>query len=272
MAMTDLLNLRLMDAEASASASPSTVVLLHGYGCDQTMWDDVAQALPDTRRVLFDWAGAGRSDPAAYDSARHAALDGYAEDLLAVMDELDLHDAVVVGHSVAASIAAIAARQDPRRFGQLAMLSPSPCFLNDPPGYMGGFERAQLDGLIQGLAEAHAAWSRSIAPVVMGNTDRPELTTRLADSFCAMDPAIALRWARATFLSDLRPLMREVPVPCVILQARDDNLAAEAVGHWLHAHLPTSRLVLMQASGHCPHLSAPLEVAGIVRDLVSWRG
>lgn len=272
MAITELLNLNIMEAEGSASAPPATVVLLHGYGCDQTMWRDAALALPAARRVLFDWAGSGQSDPAAYDSTRHASLDGYAEDLLAVLDDLDLHDAVVVGHSVAASIAAIAARRDPRRFGQLAMLSPSPCFLNDPPGYMGGFERAQLDGLIQGLADAHAAWSRSIAPVVMGNADRPELSTRLADSFCAMDPAIALRWARATFLTDLRPLMQEVPVPCLIMQARDDNLAAEPVGRWLHAHLPRSRLALMQASGHCPHVSAPHEVAAILRDLMSWRG
>jgi sigma-B regulation protein RsbQ len=236
------------------------------------MWQEVAQALPDTRRVLFDWPGAGQSDPAAYDAERHATLEGYADDLLALLDELDLHDAVVVGHSVAASIAALAARRRPQRFGLLAMLSPSPCFLNDPPGYLGGFEQEQLEGLVHGLAEGQAAWSRAIAPVVMGNPDRPALSERLADSFCAMDPTIALRWARATFLSDLRPQMAEVQVPCLVMQSRDDNLAPEAVGRWLADTLPVSRYALLQALGHCPHLSAPAEVARVLQAHLAWRG
>ena len=264
------LNLHILDARDRAGAA--TIVLAHGYGCDQSMWHEVAHALPETRRILFDWPGAGHSDPAAYDAHRHATLDGYADDLLALLDELDLTDAVVVGHSVAASIGALAARRQPQRFGMLAMLAPSPCFFNDPPDYHGGFELAQLEGLVHGLAEGQAAWSRAIAPVVMGNPDRPALTDRLADSFCAMDPTIALRWARATFLSDIRQEMTEVTVPCLVMQSRDDKLAPEAVGHWLAANLPTSRLEMLQAIGHCPHLSAPAEVATVLQSQLAWRG
>lgn len=268
--MTHPLNVNVMPASAAAGAS--TVLLAHGYGCDQGMWHEVAQALPETRRILFDWPGAGAADPAAYDARRHATLDGYADDLLALMAELDLHDTVVVGHSVAASIAALAARRAPARFGLLAMLSPSPCFSNDPPAYLGGFERAQLEELVQGLAEGQAAWSRAIAPVVMGNPDRPALGTRLADSFCAMDPAIALRWARATFLADVRAVMPEVRVPCLVMQSSDDKLAPEAVGRWLGTQLPTARVELLQATGHCPHVSAPAEVARVLRAHLAWRG
>ncbi|MDP2005463.1 MAG: alpha/beta hydrolase [Rubrivivax sp.] len=268
--MTHPLNLNVMPARVAAGAP--TLVFAHGYGCDQGMWHEVAQALPDTQRVLFDWPGAGQADPAAYDARRHATLEGYADDLLALLDELALLDAVVVGHSVAASIAALAARRQPARFGMLAMLAPSPCFLNDPPDYLGGFDRAQLEDLVHGLAEGQAAWSRAIAPVVMGNPERPALSERLADSFCAMDPTIALRWARATFLSDLRPQMADVRVPCLVMQSRDDKLAPEAVGRWLAAQLPTSRHALLDAIGHCPHLSAPAEVTRVLQAHLSWRG
>jgi sigma-B regulation protein RsbQ len=268
--MTHKLNVNVLPATAAQGAS--TLVFAHGYGCDQAMWHDVAQALPETRRVLFDWPGAGQADPAAYDAQRHSTLEGYADDLLALMDELELRDAVVVGHSVGASIAALAARRQPQRFGLLAMLAPSPCFQNHPPSYMGGFEQEQLEGLVHGLAEGLAAWSRAVAPVVMGNLDRPALSERLADSFCAMDPTIALRWAQATFLCDLRPEMAEVQVPSLVMQSRDDNLAPEAVGRWLAETLPNSRFALMQAAGHCPHLSAPAEVARVLREHLAWRG
>ena len=268
--MTHALNLHIL--EASLPAGAPTLLFAHGYGCDQTMWRDVTQALPETRRIVFDWPGAGGADPSAYDGARHAKLEGYADDLLSLMAELDLRDTVVVGHSVAASIAAIAARRDPTRFGQLAMLSPSPCFMNDPPAYLGGFDRAQLEDLVLSLADGQTAWSRAVAPLVMGNADRPALTERLADSFCAMDPAIALRWARATFLADLRPLIPQVHVPSVVLQSTDDALAPVPVGQWLAAQLPRSRFELLQASGHCPHVSAPAEVAQALRRNLAWRG
>lgn len=264
------LNVHILDAEGAGPAP--TLVFAHGYGCDQSLWREVAQALPRARRVLFDWPGAGGADPAAYDPQRHATLDGYADDLLALLAALDTHDAVVVGHSVAATIALIAAAREPARFGQLVLVAPSPCFINDPPDYQGGFDRAQLTELIEGLAEGQAAWSRAVAPVVMGNPERPALSDRLADSFCAMDPVIALRWARATFLSDIRALVPQVAVPSLILQCQSDALAPLAVGDWLQARLPRSRLVPLQATGHCPHVSAPAEVAQVLDLWMDWRG
>lgn len=247
-----------------ANSAARTLLFAHGYGCDQRMWDGVAAALTGHRRVLFDWPGAGASDLRCYDPARHATLDGYADDLLSLMASLELRDAVVVGHSVAASIAALAARRDPSRFGRLVMVAPSPCFLNDPPDYRGGFEPAALEGLLQGLADGHAAWARAMAPVIMGNPERPALAGRLADSFCDMDPAIALRWGRATFLADVRHVMPQLAIPCLVMACQDDALAPPEVGRWLHQHLRDGRLVQLQARGHCPHASAPAEVAAVL--------
>jgi sigma-B regulation protein RsbQ len=239
----------------------ATVLFAHGYGCSQAMWADVVPLLPSTRRVLFDFPGAGGADPDSYDPVQHATLDGYALSLLQLMAALDLRDVVYVGHSVGAMIGALAAVRAPERFRSLVMLGPSPCYANHPPDYIGGFEAGQLEGLLQSLADGHVAWSRALAPVIMANGERPALAARLADSFCAVDPTIAVRWARATFLSDLRSLVPQVQTPCLVLQCRDDAIVPEAVGHWLHRHLPRSTLVLMQATGHCPHVSHPAEVA-----------
>lgn len=268
--MQTALNVHILEADRPAGAP--TLLLAHGYGCDQSMWQQVAQALPETRRILFDWPGAGGADPTAYDAQRHATLDGYADDLLTLMSELDLRDTVVVGHSVGASVAALAARRDPSRFGLLAMLSPSPCFSNDLPHYRGGFERAQLEDMVRGLAEGQAAWARSAVPMVMANPERPALGEQWATTFCAMDPAIALRWARATFLSDIRSLIPEVTVPCLLLPSSDDALAPVEVGRWLAAQLPCNHYELLQATGHCPHVSAPIEVAHALRRHLVWRG
>jgi sigma-B regulation protein RsbQ len=260
------------DLAAGPNASPATLLFAHGYGCDQHMWHAVAQALPEARRILFDWPGSGLSDPAAYDPVRHATLDGYADDLLALIAVLDLRDVIVVGHSVAASIAAVAACRDPARLGALVLVSPSPCFLNDLPDYPGGFERPQLDELLRGLSEGQAAWARAVAPMVMGNPERPGLAQGLEASFCAMDPTIAQRWARVTFLSDIRAILPTLRTPCLVLQSRDDALASEAIGQWVASQVPGSRYELLTASGHCPHVSAPQEVAQVLRRHLAWRG
>lgn len=269
--MKSLLNVQVHETSERAEPAP-TLVFAHGYGCDQSMWEEVVDALPHVRRVLFDWPGVGGADPAAYDAERHAGLQGYADDLVRLLDELDLGELVFVGHSVAASIGLLAARSAPRRFAMLALVSPSPCFANDPPDYHGGFQRDQLRGLVDALAAGHQAWSRSIAPVVMGVPDRPALSDRLADSFCAMDPDIALRWARATFFCDVRAVVPAVAVPALVLQSRDDALAPVAVGRWLAQRLPTSRYIELDATGHCPHVSAPDVVAGALTAALHWRG
>jgi sigma-B regulation protein RsbQ len=245
-----------------------TLVLAHGYGCDQRMWLPVANALPNYRRTLFDWPGAGRAHPTAYCPTRHASLDGYADDLLALLNALGVPQPVVVAHSVACSIAALAARREPQAFGRLVMVAPSPCFMNEPPLYHGGFERDQLLDLLQGLADGHVAWSRAIAPTIMGTANPAVLSDDLASSFCAMDASIALRWARATFLSDIRDCIPQLAVPVSILACRDDALAPPEVNVWMLQRLRQGSLHNLQATGHCPHMSAPGEMATVLRQVL----
>ena len=241
------------------------MVFAHGFGCDQNMWRLVAPAFEqDYRVVLFDYVGHGKSDFSAYDAHKYAALDGYADDVLNIVGALDLRDVIFVGHSVSAVIGIMAADREPSRFQSLVLVGPSPCYVNDG-GYEGGFTRASIDELLDFLDSNHLGWSSAMAPAIMSNPDRPELAAELANSFCRTDPEVAKQFARVTFLSDSRGDLPNVKVPSLILQCAQDVIAPTAVGEYVHRHVPGSRMVTLNAAGHCPHLSAPAETIAAMR-------
>ena len=243
------------------------MVFAHGYGCDQNMWRFVEPAFrADHRTVLFDHLGAGGSDLGAYDAERHASLDGYADDVVDILEDLDLRDAVFVGHSVSATIGALVAGRAPGRVGALVMIGPSPRYVDDPAtGYVGGFSEEDVQGLLEALDGNYLGWSTAMAPVIMGNPDRPALGAELTESFCRTDPEIQKRFARATFLADNRADLDRVAVPTLILQCAEDIIAPPVVGAYVHDRIPGSTLVQLRATGHCPNLSAPDETIGAIR-------
>ncbi|WP_240917066.1 alpha/beta hydrolase [Nocardioides sp. HDW12B] len=244
------------------------MVFVHGFGCDQNMWRFVAPAFEqDFRVVVFDHVGAGGSDLTAYDPDKYATLDGYAADVLEICRELDLHDVVLVGHSVSAMIGMLASLREPERFASLVMIGPSARYLDDT-GYTGGFSREDIEELLESLDSNYLGWSTAMAPVIMGNDDRPELGQELTSSFCRTDPEIAKRFARATFLADNRADLPRVTTPTLVMQCSRDAIAPEAVGRFVHEHIPDSSLVLLEATGHCPNLSAPDETVRTIRDFV----
>lgn len=244
------------------------MVFAHGFGCDQSMWRRVTPAFePHHWVVLFDWVGAGSSDLSAFRPARYASLAGYARDLLELIDELDLDDVVFVGHSVSAMIGVLAANHTPERFRSLVLVGPSPRYLDDE-GYVGGFQPADIDELLANMERDYLGWSSVMGPLIMGNADRPELAGELTDSFCRADADIAKHFARVTFLSDNRDDLPHVQVPSLVLQCRDDAIASMEVGRYVDAQLPDSRFVVLDAVGHCPHVSAPDEMIAAVRAFV----
>ncbi|MFE1585044.1 alpha/beta fold hydrolase [Streptomyces sp. NPDC058737] len=245
-----------------------TVVLAHGFGCDQNMWRHTLPALVDDYRVvLFDYVGSGRSDLSAFSEHRYASLDGYATDVVEICAALDLRDAVFVGHSVSAMIGVLAAGRVPSRIGALVMVAPSPCYIDDD-GYRGGFSAEDIDELLTSLESNYLGWSATMAPVIMGNADRPELGEELKNSFCATDPDIARIFARTTFLSDSRQDLKGVGVPTLVLECTQDVIAPREVGAFVHQAIAGSTLVTLDATGHCPQLSAPEATNAAITDFL----
>ncbi len=250
-------------------AGPVTMVFIHGFGCDQNMWRLLAPQFADRYRILtYDLVGSGQSDLAAYDRNKYASLQGYAADLLEIVDQFAPGPVIVVGHSVSAMIGLLATIAAPERFIAQIMIGPSPCYINDGD-YTGGFTRQDIDDLLATMESNYLGWSSAMAPAIMGAPTQPELGVELTNSFCRTDPEIAKHFARVTFLSDHRPDLPKSVVPTLILQCSQDLIAPLSVGEYLHHVLPRSTLSVIDNVGHCPHLSAPCASSASMEEFLS---
>ena len=263
MAVAERHNIRI-----TGPADGQPIVFAHGFGCDQNMWRFVAPRFEaDHRVVLFDHVGAGGSDLSTYDPDVYDSLDAYARDVLAICRELELQDVIFVGHSVSAMIGVLAAIEEPDRFAKLVLVGPSPRYLNDGD-YVGGFEESDIAELLDSLESNYLGWSSAMAPVIMGNPDRPELGDELTESFCRTDPEIARRFARVTFLSDNRADLARLTTPTLVLQCTNDAIAPVSVGEYVRDNIAGSTLVMLDATGHCPNLSAPDQTASAIDSFI----
>jgi sigma-B regulation protein RsbQ len=242
-----------------------TMLFAHGFGCDQNMWRDITPAFEKQYRiVVFDYVGAGKSDLSAYNEERYSDLNGYAQDVLDVCQALQLTDVIFVGHSVSSMIGILAALKKPHSFSDLILIGPSPCYINDED-YLGGFQKKDIDELLDTMDKNYIGWANFLAPAIIKNPDRPELAKELTESFCSTDPKIARQFAKATFFSDNRKDLPKVKTPSLIMQCSDDLIAPFQVGEYLHANLKGSQLKVMKATGHCPHMSHPEETISIMQ-------
>ena len=233
------------------------------------MWRYITPAFEqDYKIVLFDYVGAGKSDLSAYNSERYASLRGYAQDVLDICEALHLRNTIFVGHSVSSMIGLLAAIEEPSCFNRLIMVGPSPSYINDGE-YKGGFERRDIEGLLETMEKNYIGWANFLAPNIMGNSERPFLGAELTESFCSTDPVIARQFAEATFFSDNRDDLKKNRIPTLVLQCSEDIIAPREVGEYLSRHLPSSTLRVMKATGHCPHLSEPEETILLMKEYLT---
>jgi sigma-B regulation protein RsbQ len=240
------------------------MLMAHGFGCDQNMWRFITPAFSSKYKiVLFDHVGCGKSDISAYDYKKYASLEGYADDIVEICESLNLKNVILIGHSVASMMALLAANKAPHLFDTLILVGPSPRYINDET-YYGGFDEADINELLESLDSNYLGWSSAITPVIMGNADKPELSNELANSFSQSDPEIAKHFANVTFLGDNRKDLLKLTTRTLILQCASDVIAPEAVGKYVNEHAQNSTILFMEATGHCPHMSAPKETVELV--------
>ena len=246
-----------------------TIVLAHGFGCDQHVWDRVAPLLEPTHRVVrFDHVGSGASDASAYDPERYATIDGYARDLVEIAEALGLEDATYVGHSIGGAIGVLADVAAPGRFGSLVLVGASARYLDDDPvGYRGGFTAADLHDVLEAIADNWHGWAEAMAPVIMRNPEHPELSVELHGLLARLDPVVARTFARATFRADVRDALARVRARTAVLHCLDDAVVPDEAARYLHEHLPGSRFVQLRVTGHCPPLSSPEELVDAIRSV-----
>ena len=246
-----------------------TLMFAHGFGCDQAMWRHITKAFEkDYKIVLFDYVGCGKSEINQYNENRYNSLHGYVLDILEICNELNLTNIILVGHSVSSTIAMLASIRNPDLFKSFVLISPSTCYINKP-GYYGGFEQKDLEDLLNVMENNYVGWANFLAPLVMKNTERPELTEELERSFCSMDKEITRNFAQVTFFSDNRDDLKKVHVPCLILQCSDDDISPEKVGTHIHEQIEGSIIYYMEATGHCPHMSHPEETIGCIKKFLA---
>jgi sigma-B regulation protein RsbQ len=234
-----------------------TMIMAHGFGCDQSMWRHLVPEFAGRYRVvLFDLVGSGNSDLQAYDHTKYNTLQGYADDLLQLIDAFADGPVIFVGHSVSATIGVLASNLAPEKFAAQIMVGPSPRYIDDAH-YRGGFSEEDIADLLETMEANYLGWSSTMAPAIMGAPEQPHLGQELANSFCRTDPVIAKHFARVTFLSDHRDDFTRSGTRALILQCSDDLIAPREVGEFMHRNMRGSALVVIDNHGHCPHLSAP---------------
>lgn len=244
------------------------MLFAHGFGCDQNAWRRITGAFADDHKlILLDFVGAGGSDITAYDKARYSNLAGYARDILEICRELDVQNGIFVGHSVGCMIGALASIKEPLLFEKLIFIGPSACYLNSE-GYTGGFEREDIDNLLEIMEDDYIKWSAVMAPKIMGEQQQSYLKEELTESFCSVDPEIAKAFARVTFLSDNREDLPKIPVKSLTLQCSEDIIAPLEAGEYIKKHTPNNTLIVLEATGHCPHMSAPDETIAAIRSFL----
>ncbi len=235
------------------------MLFIHGFGCDQNIWRFVTPAFEERYKIiLLDLVGCGKSDDSAYDPEKYDTLQGHVNDVLEICTVLELKNIILVGHSISANISLLSCISNNEIFEKLILVCPSPKFLNED-GYTGGFDQKDIDGLIDAIESNYLGWSKAIAPVIMSNVERPELSNELEESFCSNNPEIAVHFAKVTFLCDNRSDLEKVKTKSLVLQSKTDNLAAVSVGEYVHKKIKNSTFKILETNGHCPHLSHPKE-------------
>jgi len=242
-----------------------SMLFVHGFGTDQRVWADIASEFrKDYRLILCDNAGAGHSSPDFFVASRYQTLHGYARDLINICDSLGLRNITAVGHSAGGMMCLLASIARPDLFSKLVLICASPRYLDDA-GYHGGFSQADIQSLYDTASQEYEEWANGFAAQVMQNPERPELARRFAGELKAIPPHHALTVLCSILQSDHRQELNKVSRPTLLIHSAQDLAVPRSVADYMRREIPASKLEMIDATGHLPHVSAPGQVIDAMR-------
>ncbi len=231
---------------AAFGPGPRTFLGHSGWIGSWEDWMPVLEELSKTwRAVGYDHRGAGETT-ARPEDVTVAALVG---EIVGVMDALGVERCTLGGFSSGAPITMLAVLQHPERFDGLVILSGTTHVLEEPG------DRAYLDTYLDHYDER-------IEDAVVAFTPEPDVMhiRRWASHILRRaDPIMAVRQQECRLGLDLRPRLGEIAVPTLIVHGSADVIPLEEA-EFMAAHIPTSKLVVMDGSGHLPGMIRGAEV------------
>jgi non-heme chloroperoxidase len=235
--------------------SGSPVVLIHGYPLSGRAWEkQVPMLLDDGRRVItYDRRGFGRSSQTAvgYD------YDTFANDLHVLMESLDLHDAVLVGHSMGTGeVTRYLGRYGSSRVAKGVLISPIPPFLLQASDNPEGLPASLFDGFISSAQQDSAVWMKGFLDNFF-NIDKFR-GTLVSDQYyqscwniAVSASAIATVACISTWETDFRADLPKINVPMLVIQGDDDRvLPFPKTGQRLPGMIKDMQLVTIDQGPH----------------------
>lgn len=243
------------------NGSGPVVVLGHGFGSDQSIWKYIVPSLLKNgmKVVLYDLMGASTTDVEDFNFNRYSSYHAFADDLLAVLAELEVERCVYVGHSMSGMIGCLASIERPEIFQKLILLCASPRYLNDA-NYNGGYEQQDLDGFYASMKSNFRAWSTGFVAMAVGtggdNCDQAKQD--YGRSISAMKSDVALSIAQIIFQSDFRSILPQVTVPCHVVQCQKDIVVPVEVAEYMRCNLGGwASVEILPTDGHFPQMATP---------------
>lgn len=246
------------------------LVLAHGLGGSPSIWEPFVEEFRAGNRVLtFAQAGSEDADPGCFSPVRHSSTLGFADDLSLLCGEMGVQDAVFIGHSIGGNAGVLAAVGNPGLFSRLVLINSSPCYVDDPEGYRGGFSSGEIETLLNSITADYDAWAGGFGPLVMSNPERPEYANEFVRALRRLDPQVAAIVFRAAFTGDFRKVFPRIDIPTLVLQSQADPAVPMEVARWMASNIPSAKLVELQATGHFPHLVDPEGVIEVIKPFVA---
>lgn len=232
------------------------LVLLHGFPLDHHLWDEVVPLLSDTFELIIpDLRGFGNSS--TVDS--FYAMEDFAADVAALLDQLEIQKAAIVGHSMGGYVALAFARLYPERVTGLGLVSSQA--LADAPDRKEGRYKSAAEVADKGIASVVAAMTPKF-------TSNERLQEFAKQSMEKQQPAAYIGALKAMAERvDSTPLLSSFDFPVVIVHGDADSLIPIDRAREVKAAIPQAQLVEVSGAGHMPMVESPEQTAKALKHL-----